>query len=470
MKLFMLAVFTAFVSASFAQSNTLFRVNTKNTKQAVPDSYAQIVNGKIVGDWMPYHDNNSNVNVGPLVSVYDCLNTDPSTIYTTGITNNGYYGTPTSGSGILWWYGNDIGAYTHRVHVNDTKLAPGTQNSFSDFVALAFSWNPNGANGLVLAILTSDAVDQTGFGPAYGNSSGWLFTFNNLSQGFYSAYLKLTGNDRSWPSPNLTGGGYAIIAGGPGFTKLPAGTVFSMGLNSQLSVTSLPAGTNPSDTSFLEWVDDRTAANSYTTNKPDYIVDDKTSSLGAYSELYDFSHGLPMGDIQSAIGFYQDPDARTIEGHVIFEGYNGPRPRPSMITVDVSDGTNTNKSTAILDATGHFKVKDVKQTGAGGARTVHIKAENWLGHTVNTNTTAGDVSGVNISCKNGDVDGDDVVSVFDYIVLSDNFDKDETAANWNNPQNGTGTPPINWADLDRDGVISIFDYIQLSDNFDLSGD
>jgi hypothetical protein len=332
-------------------------------------------------------------------------------------------------------------------------------------------WNPSSATGLVLAVFTADSVDQTGFGPAWNLASGYAFNFGALGQGFWGADLDLTGSDDAWAAPSLTGGGYVILPANAGFTTLPSTAVFSMGLNSQLSATSTPAGTNPSDTSFLEWVDDSTAADNYVSNTPDYFLDDWTSSAGAYSELYSWAFGGSFGDLQSAIGFYQDPDARTIEGNVTFEGYSGPRPFPMMITVDVSDGTNTNNATAIVDATGHFKVKDVNQTGAGGARTVHIKAESWLGHTVNTNTTAGDVTGVSISLKNGDVDGDDVVSVFDYIVMSDNFDDDEAAADWNDPQGGvTGAPPNNWADLDRDGVISIFDYIQLSDNFDLAGD
>lgn len=55
----------------------------------------------------------------------------------------------------------------------------------------------------------------------------------------------------------------------------------------------------------------------------------------------------------------------------------------------------------------------------------------------------------------GDIDGDGVVSVLDYIDLSDSFDSIPGDANWN---------PA--ADLDGDEVISIYDYIVLSDNFD----
>lgn len=55
----------------------------------------------------------------------------------------------------------------------------------------------------------------------------------------------------------------------------------------------------------------------------------------------------------------------------------------------------------------------------------------------------------------GDIDGDGVVSILDYIRLSDAFD-----LTFEDP----GFNPA--ADFDNDGVISIMDYIILSDNFD----
>lgn len=63
-----------------------------------------------------------------------------------------------------------------------------------------------------------------------------------------------------------------------------------------------------------------------------------------------------------------------------------------------------------------------------------------------------------LTLRNGDCDGDDVVSVFDYIRLSDAFDA------------SIGDPGYDLsADLDQDGQVSVFDYILLSDQFDSIG-
>ncbi len=60
---------------------------------------------------------------------------------------------------------------------------------------------------------------------------------------------------------------------------------------------------------------------------------------------------------------------------------------------------------------------------------------------------------------NGDVDGDNIVSIFDYIELSLAFGTVAGDADWNER-----------ADLDEDGEVTIFDYIILSNNFDIIGD
>lgn len=64
-----------------------------------------------------------------------------------------------------------------------------------------------------------------------------------------------------------------------------------------------------------------------------------------------------------------------------------------------------------------------------------------------------------IQLRNGDVDSDGVVSIFDYIALSDAFDASNGDPHWDAR-----------ADLDGDDVVSVFDYIILSDRFDQSSD
>lgn len=97
---------------------------------------------------------------------------------------------------------------------------------------------------------------------------------------------------------------------------------------------------------------------------------------------------------------------------------------------------------------------------ADGVYYVSAKAGHWLSKRLGKIKIRGGQSPLLVfNMLNGDVDSDDVVSVFDYIALSDAFDADSSSSNWN-PN----------ADLDGDGVVSVFDYIILSDNFDLAGD
>lgn len=64
-----------------------------------------------------------------------------------------------------------------------------------------------------------------------------------------------------------------------------------------------------------------------------------------------------------------------------------------------------------------------------------------------------------IPLLNGDVDGDNSVTIFDYIELSQAFDTSLGDPDWNSS-----------ADLDGDETVTIFDYIILSQNFDRTGD
>lgn len=66
----------------------------------------------------------------------------------------------------------------------------------------------------------------------------------------------------------------------------------------------------------------------------------------------------------------------------------------------------------------------------------------------------------------GDIDGNNTVTVFDYDVLSANFDKTAADSDWLIEVGGVA--PVH-ADLDGDGAVTVFDYDLLSTYFDLSG-
>ncbi len=105
-----------------------------------------------------------------------------------------------------------------------------------------------------------------------------------------------------------------------------------------------------------------------------------------------------------------------------------------------------------------------------GVFTVMVSAPHFLTKKI-TNVTIEDgiVSGLDATLQNGDIDGDNIVSILDYIALSEafeavsdvdgNFETEDPSPNWN-PN----------ADLDGDDVVSVLDYITLSNNFDREGD
>ncbi len=67
----------------------------------------------------------------------------------------------------------------------------------------------------------------------------------------------------------------------------------------------------------------------------------------------------------------------------------------------------------------------------------------------------------------GDVDEDNEITIFDYIILSEYFDRDSSQAGWNTV-GANGFAPSD-ADLDGDGAVTIFDYLLISENFGLTG-
>ncbi len=88
-----------------------------------------------------------------------------------------------------------------------------------------------------------------------------------------------------------------------------------------------------------------------------------------------------------------------------------------------------------------------------------VKTPTGLRKVVSVSTTGGDVTGLNLILTNGDIDGDNVVSVFDYGRLSDSFDRAAGDVGFDAA-----------ADLDGDGAVTVFDYGLLSDAFGAFGD
>ncbi len=68
----------------------------------------------------------------------------------------------------------------------------------------------------------------------------------------------------------------------------------------------------------------------------------------------------------------------------------------------------------------------------------------------------------------GDADGDNEVTIIDYLSLSEHYEKNQTLAGWWTPDARGISPQM--VDFDDDGEVSILDYVALSTAYGQKGD
>lgn len=143
-------------------------------------------------------------------------------------------------------------------------------------------------------------------------------------------------------------------------------------------------------------------------------------------------------------------------------------PNPSGRTITVQAfATGSSNLAAIaqvtLDASGNFNAPlDLMP----GTYRVTVKSKCFLRHAL-LNVQPG-AMGLQFDLLAGDIDGDNIVSILDYLLLSGNFGKSSADSDWMTP-GANGIPPME-CDIDGDGSVSILDYLLISENFGISGD
>lgn len=117
----------------------------------------------------------------------------------------------------------------------------------------------------------------------------------------------------------------------------------------------------------------------------------------------------------------------------------------------------------LLDKDGNFNVGvDVP----AGNYNIYLKSWHWLREKISNVVINDGVVNIGANLINGDIDGDNTISVFDYSIFSDYFIHTSDDSDWTIFNNSYR--PID-ADLDCDGAVSVFDYAILSENFDKIG-
>jgi hypothetical protein len=126
------------------------------------------------------------------------------------------------------------------------------------------------------------------------------------------------------------------------------------------------------------------------------------------------------------------------------------------VQLEVIQNGNVIETTTVLSENGSYTLDTAV---ANGNYQLRAKGTTWLGKTINVTIGNSGATGANIGeVVNGDVDGDDEVSILDYITLSTNYGTQSDVSDFNEK-----------GDLDGDGDVSILDYIVLSTNYGQSG-
>lgn len=164
-------------------------------------------------------------------------------------------------------------------------------------------------------------------------------------------------------------------------------------------------------------------------------------------------HNVWIDNIRNAV-----PPAG-ITGSVTLNDWNGAVAGQNL-DIEILDSSNASveTGTATLDSSGNFTYVPTASL-ADGSYTLLVKASHWLRKGASVAIAGNAGAAGSFSLTNGDVDGDNSVTIFDYIDLSGSFDLFLGDAGY-----------LANADLDGDDSVTIFDYIILSNNFDITGD
>ncbi len=145
----------------------------------------------------------------------------------------------------------------------------------------------------------------------------------------------------------------------------------------------------------------------------------------------------------------------SIIGTVLLLDFQG-NPTQVPVRVQIRSQSGIREEVVALDETGYFEIEDVEP----GMYDLSFKASHWLRRTLREVQVTGHwPAWVSVELQNGDIDGDNEVTLFDFGALIAAFGSTPGDPNWN-PE----------ADLDGDEEVTLFDFGILVQNFGAVGD
>lgn len=148
--------------------------------------------------------------------------------------------------------------------------------------------------------------------------------------------------------------------------------------------------------------------------------------------------------------------AYAISGNIQLRDYGGDVAAVPIGVELRQGGVAVRTETLNTDSAGNYSIRDVLP----GTYDVAFKASHWLRAVVpNVTVVNADVTGVNVALTNGDIDGDNEVTLLDFGALVAAFGSMPGDSNWN-PN----------ADIDGDEEVTLLDFGVLVGNFGAIGD
>ncbi|HRI43553.1 MAG TPA: hypothetical protein PLL78_06595 [Fimbriimonadaceae bacterium] len=402
-------------------------------------------NFRIISDWVTIPQQGVNPQSVNFSMAWDATDADPSALPNSIYTQ--FYGV-TSG---LWYFGD---TFNNPFQINDVTLNPSASGKSATLIQLTNTWNPGASSPPSgNANLTMAFFSGHGFNPITDVLDGIVVDFGDMAGNYYWLQVDLAGTGiglplcygtgNLWTACGSTVGGNFQMA--PGVTQPDLRNMCSPG------EAQFP-GTNPSSSTHLEWLD---------INPSDFTI--------AANEFYTLDYtGSNIGILQTVAGLFIDTDIPTISGQITLQDIDPftLRPVTSIRVVVTEAGNPTNvvsDQTVALGPNGEFCV--VAPLNSGNYD-VYAVPTHWLIRAAfGVSYSGSSVTGVNISCENGDSDMDNEIAIGDFSLIS--------AAFGSTYDTGTGTPTGPWdfmADLNHDDEVNIGDYAIMSANFGMTGD